>query len=36
MTEKEYFEFIEQYIQLFSKLQEKREKIVIDPKLTKL
>ena len=36
MTEKEYFEFLEQYRQLFSQIPIKREKLVFQPKLTKL
>ena len=36
MTEKEYFDFIEQYLQLFPEQLTSREKIVIDPDRAKL
>ncbi len=36
MTEKEYFQFIEQYLQLFAAQIPPRKKIEMDPKKVKL
>lgn len=36
MTEKEYFEFLEQYRRLFCNTPQKRKKLVFPPALTKL
>jgi hypothetical protein len=36
MTEDDYFEFIEQYLQLFADKTPEREKIEIDENLAKL
>ena len=36
MTEEEYFQFLEEFMSLFSGVPEEREKIIMDPDQVKL